>query len=79
MPRGKISAEGKARIAAAQRRRWAAIRAGKAPAPQRRGRKAKVESLNGNPYLQMTVTQLVTAKRQLDEAWRAAVTAMRRA
>jgi hypothetical protein len=75
--RGKMSLAARKRIAAAQRRRWAAIRAGKVPAPKRRGRKPKSESLNGNPYLQMTVAQLVTAKRQLDEAWRAAVTALR--
>ena len=36
----------------------------------RRGRPPKAISVSGNnPYLNMTISDLVTAKRQIDEAW----------
>jgi len=101
MPRGKMSAEGRAKIAAAARKRWARVRAmkksgdmagaarltgrrksvaatgGKAPMsglamPKRRGRPPKSAASTGhNPYLNMTINDLVSAKRQIDEAWSA--------
>ena len=101
MPRGKMSAEGRAKIAAAARRRWARVRALKksgdlagaaqltgrrkgsvvstAAAPlsglamgKRRGRPRKVSTPSvNNPYLNMTINDLVSAKRQIDEAWSA--------
>ena len=77
MAKRRMSAEARARIGAAQRRRWAAHRAGKSTAQStpRRGRRPK--STGGNPYMQMTVADLVAAKRQLDEAWQIATRAMR--
>lgn len=85
MPRGKMSAEARAKIAAGQRKRWAKQRAamanGSAVAPTGRkpGRPAKqAPSTLGNKYLDMTVIQLVEAKRQIDEAWTIAARAIRR-
>jgi len=77
MPRGKMSAEARAKIAAAQRKRWAKQRAANAtgnavtPIGRRPGRPAKQAPASlGNKYLDMTVMQLVEAKQQIDEAWR---------
>jgi len=107
MPRGKMSAEGRAKIAAAARRRWAKVRALKksgdlagaarltgrrkgavvsraaAPfaglaMPKRRGRPPKSAPVSANnPYLNMTINDLVTAKRQIDEAWSAVMQMVR--
>ena len=94
MPRGKMSPEARAKIAAAQRKRWAAHRAAKAagtlPADKKRGRKpgrpAKVATTTGarrgrppksassaghNPFMNMTVQALVSARRNVEEAWNA--------
>ena len=101
MPRGKMSAAGRAKIAAAARKRWAKVRAmkksgdiagaarltgrragglvstAKAPVstfamPRGRGRPRKNVAFSGNnPYLNMTISDLVSAKRQIDEAWTA--------
>lgn len=97
MPRGKMSAEGRAKIAAAQRKRWAARRAAMAagtlpPAKKpgrkpgrppmaatstgaRRGRPPKSagggSSSSSNPFMNMTVQALVTARRNVEEAWNA--------
>ena len=107
MPRGKMSAEGRAKIAAAARKRWARVRAMKksgdvagaarltgrraggimstatAPVatiamPKRRGRPRKDAGISvGNPYLNMTINDLVSAKRQIDEAWTAVMELVR--
>ncbi len=94
MPRGKMSAEGRAKIAAAQRKRWAARRAamaaGTLPPPKKRGRKPgrppmaatstgarrgrppkSASSSGSNPFMNMTVQALVTARRNVEEAWNA--------
>ena len=79
MPRGKMSPESRAKIAAGQRRRWAKARAAKAAGqivskPGRKpGRPIKAPAVSlDNRYLSMTISQLVEAKRQIDEAWRVA-------
>ncbi len=94
MPRGKMSAEARAKLAAAQRKRWAAHRAAKEagtlPAGKKRGRKpgrpAKAATTTGarrgrppkaasaaghNPFMNMTVQALVSARRNVEEAWNA--------
>lgn len=94
MPRGKMSAEGRAKIAAAQRKRWAARRAaldaGTLPPAKKRGRKPgrpamaattttgarrgrppKSAGNSSNPFMNMTVQALVTARRNVEEAWNA--------
>lgn len=87
MPRGKMSAEAKAKIAAAQRKRWAAHRAAKAggmaPAGKkrgrppgstnkRRGRPSKAAPASAyNPFMNMTIHALVAARKNVEEAWNA--------
>lgn len=86
MPRGKMSPEAKAKIAAAQRKRWAAHRAAKADGTlptkkrrgrppgsatrARRGRPLKAAAAGGhNPFMNMTIQALVTARQNVEEAW----------
>ncbi len=67
----KMSAAARRKISLAQKRRWAAYRKGKSSAGGRRGRPRPAASAN-NPYMSMTVQEFVAAKRQMDEAWKAA-------
>ena len=87
MARGKMSAEAKAKIATAQRKRWAAHRAAKAggsvtTGAKRRGRppgsttgKRRGRPPKGasthNPFMNMTIHALVAARRNVEEAWNA--------
>ncbi len=77
-----LSAEARKRISQAQKKRWAAFRRAKkagrpitisrAPkkrGPKTRGRRGRRAASSGNPYLRMTIEELVGAKRQIDEAW----------
>ena len=77
-----LSAEARKRISQAQKKRWAAFRRAKkagrpinisgAPkkrGPKPRGRRGRRAASSGNPYLRMTIEELVGAKRQIDEAW----------
>ena len=88
MPRGKMSPAARAKIAAAQRKRWAKHRAAKAggTAPtgkkrgrpagsttaKRRGRPTMAESVMSlNPFMNVSIHDLVTARRHVEEAWNA--------
>ena len=64
----KMTAEGRRRISLAMKRRWAKHRKAKAGGNGRRRRKAGAAS-NRNPYLRMTVAELVAARRDLMDAW----------
>ncbi len=72
-----LSAEARKRISQAQKKRWAAFRRAKkagrpikiSRGPKKRGRRGRRAGSSGNPYLQMTIEELVGAKRQIDEAW----------
>ena len=78
MAKRRMSADARRRISEAQRRRWAAVRAGKTYVRKQTRGAAQQPGMNGNPYLRMTVSELVSAKRQLDEAWGVAAKALRR-
>jgi hypothetical protein len=86
MPRGKMSPEARARISRAKKAYWARVRAekragggmGQPSVGRRRGRPPRANS-NANPFLNMTVAQLIQAKQQLDQAWSMATRMMRRA
>lgn len=86
MPRGKMSPAARAKIAAAQRKRWAAHRAAKAAGTlpvkkkrgrppgsttaKRRGRPTMAETVMSlNPFMNVTVHDLVAARRNVEEAW----------
>lgn len=77
MKKRKMSAAARKRISLAQKRRWRAFRAGAGTGTAKRGRPAKSFSLNGNPYLNMSIEKLVEEKRQLDEAWKVARSMLR--
>ncbi len=68
-----MSAEARKRISLAQKRRWAAYR--KSPKAAQTGRKktgarrGRPPKAGNNPYLNLTIQQLITAKQQFDEAW----------
>ena len=89
MPRGKLTPEGRERLREAQRLRWARYRAQKGNGGGgatglsrvgRRGRRGRMaaRAVGGNPYLNMTVSELLSAKQQLDEAWSMAARLLRR-
>ena len=87
MPRGPMSPAAKKKIADAQRKRWAAQRAAKAggaaPAAKKRGRppgsknKRRVRPtmaesvMSLNPFLNVTIHDLVAARKNVEEAWNA--------
>ena len=66
-----MSAAARRKISLAQKARWAEYRKGKSSAGGNRGRPRAAASAN-NPYMSMTVQEFVAAKRQMDEAWKAA-------
>ena len=82
-----LSVEARERISQAQKKRWAAFRRAKkagrpikiSPAPKTRGRRGRRAASGGNPYLRMTIEELVGAKRQIDEAWDVATSLLRQA
>ena len=65
-----MSAAARRRISEAQKKRWAAYRSGKGPSMKKRRGRPRKASPSDNPYLNMTIEQLVTAKSQLDAAWK---------
>lgn len=78
-----MSAAGRQRISEAQKKRWAALRAAnksgrKAGGGKKRavrgaaGKRARRSKAGRNPYMAMTIQELVIAKQQIDEAWTAA-------
>lgn len=86
MPR--LSTAARKRISDAQKKRWAALRRkGKAGRKvtrkkrkkmTRRRRAPRAASTGRNPYFAMTISDLVRAKDQLDEAWKLASKLLRR-
>ena len=68
----KMSAAARRRISLAQKKRWREFRANRGVSVVKTGRPAKSGSLNGNPYLNMSIERLVEEKRQVDEAWKIA-------
>lgn len=81
MARGKMSLAGRKKIAAAQRKRWAEHHRAKltlptssiwVPARRGPGRPPKAATVSANnPFLGLTVADLVATKRQIDAAWSA--------
>ncbi len=64
----KISAAGRRRISIAMKKRWAAYRrAGGNSRPRKAG-----AASGRNPYLAMTISEFVQARRQLMDAWKTA-------
>lgn len=89
MPR--LSTAARKRISDAQKKRWADLRrqgkAGRKAVRKKKGKKwvrrgrrpgSASKSQGQNPYLQMTISNLAEAKRQLDEAWKLAARLIRR-
>jgi hypothetical protein len=79
--RKKMSAAARRRISQAQKQRWAAYRSEggnrKGKKKGRRGRPRKVRASGNNPFMNMTIEQLVASKQKMEEAWQAARTLLR--
>ena len=72
MAKRRMSAAARARIGEAQRKRWAAFRAGNGK-PMKRGKSMKRSAVSSdNPYLRMSIAEFVEAKQQMDAAWKEA-------
>ncbi len=70
----KMSAAARKRISQAQKKRWAAYRAAKRAGTPSRSRprlsvrRKRSNARNANPFLEMSVSELVQAKGQLEDA-----------